>query len=99
MPADIELAGIVGDDHRLGEQAVGLDAAPQRRFGGDPHRIGQDREGGDAEPLQMDLPRRPISEVFVVMLGQQPDDRFGKRSAAHIGERLGVDHVVVMAGA
>ena len=89
MPADIELAGVVADDHRLGEQAVGLDAAPQRPFGGDPHRIGQDREGGDAEPLQMGLPCRPIGELLVVMLGQQPDDRSGKRSVAHIGERLG----------
>ena len=30
VPADIELAGIVADDHRVGEQAVRLDAAPQR---------------------------------------------------------------------
>ena len=69
MPADIELAGIAGNDHHLGEQAVGMDAAPQRPFGGDPHRIGQGRKGGNAEPPQMSLPRRPIGELFVVMLG------------------------------
>src|SRR5216684_4732679 len=42
MPADIELSGVVADDHRLGEQTVGLYAAPERAFGGDLHRIGQD---------------------------------------------------------
>ena len=74
-------------------------AAPQRPFSSDQHRIGQDREGGDAEKLQVGLPCRPIGEQLVVMLGEQPDDRSGKRAAAHIGERFGVDHVVAMPGA
>ncbi len=30
MQADGELAGIVADDHRLGQQAVRLDGAPER---------------------------------------------------------------------
>ena len=41
VPADLELAGIVADDHRFGEQAMRLDAAPQRALGGDLHRIGR----------------------------------------------------------
>jgi hypothetical protein len=56
MAAELELAGIVSDDDRVGEQAMGLDAAPQRPFGGDLHRIGADRERGDAEPVEMRLP-------------------------------------------
>lgn len=97
--ADIELTGIVADDHRVGEQAVRLDAAPQRPFGGDLHRIGRDLERGDAEPLEMRLPGGAIGEVLVTRLGQHPDDRAGKRAAAHVGERLGIDHIVAMAGA
>ena len=31
-----ELAGVVGQDHRVGQQAVRLDAAPERTLGGDP---------------------------------------------------------------
>jgi hypothetical protein len=47
----------------------------------------------------MGLPRRPIGELLVVMLGEQPDDRSSKRATSHIGESLTVDHVVTMAGA
>ena len=36
---DLELAGIVAHDHGVGEQAVGLDAAPQGAFGGQPDRV------------------------------------------------------------
>ena len=35
MRADIELAGVVADDHGAGEQAMRLDATPQSAFGGD----------------------------------------------------------------
>ena len=58
VAADLELAGIVADDHRVAEQAVRLDAAPQRAFGGDQHGIGRDLERRDAEPVEMGLPRR-----------------------------------------
>ena len=37
MLADIELTGVVADNYGVGEEAVRLDAAPQRRLGGD-HR-------------------------------------------------------------
>ncbi len=44
MLADIELPGIVagpraGGDDALAQKAMGLDAAPQRAFGGDEHRV------------------------------------------------------------
>jgi hypothetical protein len=35
VQADVELTGIVTDDHGVGQEAMGLDAAPQRPFGGD----------------------------------------------------------------
>src|SRR5207253_6204273 len=40
MLADIELTGVVANDHGVGEEAVRLDAAPQRRLGGH-HHVGR----------------------------------------------------------
>jgi hypothetical protein len=37
--ANIELPGIVADDYTVAQKAVGLDAAPQRAFGGDQHGV------------------------------------------------------------
>ena len=73
MPADAELAGVVGDDHGAVEQAVLADAAPERPFSGD-----LDRVRGDREPV---------------------DHRPGEGVLAHVGERLGVDDAVAVAGA
>jgi hypothetical protein len=42
MLADLELSGVVADDHALAQEAVVLNAAPQRTFGGDQHRVGID---------------------------------------------------------
>src|ERR1700746_2958601 len=47
----------------------------------------------------MGLPGRPISEMLGLMLCQLADDRAGERAAAHVGERLGIDHVITVAGA
>lgn len=58
VPADVELAGVVADDHGIGQEAVRRDAAPQRALGGDAHGIGGHLESGDAEVLEMRLPRR-----------------------------------------
>ena len=66
MLADIELAGVVADDHGVGEQAMRLDAAPQSALGGDQHGIGMDLQGGDAEPLQMSVPGRAIGEDAIL---------------------------------
>ena len=35
VPVERELAGVVGEDHRVGQEAVRLDAAPDRALGGD----------------------------------------------------------------
>ena len=50
MRADIELAGVVADDHAVAEQAMRLDAAPRSAFGGDQDGIGMN--------LQRDVVRR-----------------------------------------
>jgi hypothetical protein len=39
VAADIELAGIVAEDDGLGQEAVRLDAAPQRALGGEADRV------------------------------------------------------------
>src|ERR1700688_3069614 len=99
MLADIELAGVVADDHGVAQEAVGLDAAPQGAFGGDQHRIGIDLEGGDAELFKMRVPGPLVGEAAVGMFGQAVDHLSGQRAFAHIGECRGIDDVIAMAGA
>ena len=53
MLADIELTGVVADDHGVGEEAVCLDAAPQRRLGGDHRGVRIDLERRDAERFEV----------------------------------------------
>jgi hypothetical protein len=45
----------------------------------------------------MRLPGGRIGKALVVVLGKLPDHRPGELSAAHVAERPGIDHVVVMA--
>jgi hypothetical protein len=40
--ADAKLGGVVGNDHRVLQQALMTDRAPQRRLAGDQDGIGQD---------------------------------------------------------
>src|SRR6202142_4095908 len=65
MKTDIELAGVVADDHGVGEKAVRLAAAPRGVFGGDQHGIGMDFQGRDPEPVQVRAPGRPIGEEAI----------------------------------
>ena len=44
-------------------------------------------------------PGRLIGEAAVGMFGQAGDDMAGERAVAHIGQRLGIDDVIAMAGA
>ena len=67
MATDGELAGVIADNDRVTQKFVRVDAAPQRALGGDLDRVGSDVELGDAQPLQMRLPGRRISELFVGM--------------------------------
>lgn len=55
MLDDLELAGVIADNDGVAEQAVLLDAAPERAFGGDLHRIGHDRERPDAEKRSLPI--------------------------------------------
>jgi hypothetical protein len=99
VPVEGELAGVVGQDHRAGQEPVRLDTAPERAFGRDPHRIGRDRQLGDAEPLQVGQPGCLIREVVLGVLRQAGDHRTRQGALPHVGEGLGVDHVVGEAGA
>ena len=70
MLADIELTGIVADDHGVGEEAVRLDAAPQRRLGGEHHGVWIDLEGRDAELFEVGVPGVVIGKAAVGMRDQ-----------------------------
>jgi hypothetical protein len=63
MLPDIELPGVVADDHALAQEAVGLDAAPQGAFGGDQQWIGTAFEGRDAELFKMRVKGLPVGEA------------------------------------
>ena len=94
--ADIELAGIVADDHGVGQEAARLDAAPQRAFGCDHHRIRMDLECRDAEHFEMGVPgllthsnaRDARSGANPTESGHdfdaQPGDPFRRKSATHL---------------
>lgn len=76
-----------------------LDTAPQRPLGGDHHEIRIDPEGRDSEPFEMGAPGHLTDEATIGMLAQASDHRGGQCAFAHVGERLGIDDVVVVAGA
>ena len=99
MQTDVELSGVIADDRCLGQETMRFDAAPQSPFGGDAYRVGGHIEGGNAEALEMRLPGRAIGKAGLGMAGEQGDDPQGEMTPAHIGQRLGVDHVVLVAGA
>jgi hypothetical protein len=94
-----ELTRVVADHHRVGQEAVRLDGAPERSFGGDAHRIGADLQIGDTKPLKMAHPGGLVREGVLRMRGQPLNDRPGQGTVTHVGQRLGIDHVVCMAGA
>ncbi len=69
-----------------------LDAAPYGPCRGDTHRLGRNRPPGEVEPFQVPHPSRFVLEA---LLGQLGDHRAGQ--LAHVGQSLGVDHVVAVA--
>src|SRR3954454_3705487 len=97
--ADVELASIITDDHRLVEEAMRGHRPPQRALGGDAHRIGGDRKCGDAELLQMALPGGLVSELALLVPGPLPDYYTGQVMLAHVLHRRVVDDIVGVAGA
>src|SRR5271166_3508889 len=99
MLADIELTGVVTDDHRVRQKAMRLNAAPQVSLGGNHDGIGIDLDTLDAKSVEMRGPGCLIGENLVGMLGQAGDHRAGERAVANIGQCLGIDDIIVMAGA
>ena len=73
MATDGELPRVVGQDHGVGQQAMGLDRSPYRSFGGDQHRIGRHNQRRDPEPLQMPGPSRFVGEPMLG-ISLQPGD-------------------------
>ena len=76
-----------------------LDAAPQGAFGGDAHGVVTAFQRGDAEPVEMRLPAQAIGEAAVEVAGEPGNRRRGEMMLAHIGQGLGVDHVILVTGA
>ena len=93
VDADAELAGVVGDDDGLAEQALGLDRAPQRRFAGHAHRVGRDPQIGEAERAQVAHPFLARAKDPRRMAGEPVDDRLGQIAGAHVGDRGRIDDV------
>ena len=99
MLADVELTGVVADDDGIGQKAMRLDAAPQGSLGGHHDGIGIDLESRNAKPVEMRGPGSLIGEDPVGMFGQAGDHRPGERALAHIGQRLGIDDIILITGA
>jgi hypothetical protein len=78
MAADRKLASILANQNGVRQEAVRLDAAPQRSLGGDQRRVGRHRQRRDAKPIEVGLPGGLIGEGLVGMLGQTLDDRAGQ---------------------
>ena len=74
-------------------------AAPQGSLGRNRDRIVIDLESRNPNPVEMRRPGGFIGEEPVGMFGQAGDYRPGERTSAHIGQRLGIDHIILMAGA
>ena len=94
----VNLSG-AADDYTVAQKAVGLDATPQRAFGGDLQGVRIDLQGRDAELFQVRRPGLLVGEVTVGMFGEPGDHMAGQRAFAHIGERGVIDDVIAMAGA
>src|SRR5262249_11914446 len=97
MLADVKLTGVVADNHGVGQEAMRLDAAPQRSLGGHHKGIGMALESRNAKPIEMRGPGSLIGEDPVGMFGEAGDHRPGERALAHIGQRLGIDDIILMA--
>ncbi|MBV1796447.1 hypothetical protein [Siccirubricoccus sp. G192] len=96
--ADGELAGIAADDHRPRQQAMCLDGTPERAFGGQARRREAVLHAADAEPLEVRGPGRLVRKDALRMAFQAGDHRPGQGALAHVGQRLGVHHVVAVPG-
>src|SRR5215471_3137976 len=77
---------------------MGLDTPPQGALGGDLDRIRADLEVGEAKLFEMRRKGVPIAELPVAMIGQACDYMGCQVALAHIGEGLGIDHIIAVTG-
>ena len=84
----VELAGVVGDDGGVAQQAVRGDRADERGLGDDA------APAADVKAGQVRLPGGLIGEALMVMANQGVDHRCGHRVLDHVGFGGGVDQVV-----
>src|SRR5712691_10883406 len=96
MPPEIELSGVIADNSCRGQETMRPDAAPQSALGGDTDRVVTARQRGNAEPVEMRLPAQAIGEAGLGMTAKPSDRRLGEMVPAHVGERLGIDRVIVV---
>src|SRR5215212_7987503 len=96
--ADVELAGVVADDHRLVAEPVRGDGAPQRTLGGDAGRVRGHLQGSDAELLKVVLPGGLVGKLPLGVRFQLPDHRPGQVVFPHVLQRRVINDVVGMAG-
>lgn len=94
MDADVELAGVVGDDDHALEEPVCPDRSPQRPFGGDGHRIRGRFHAGNAQVIQVGVPSRRVGELPLGMAFQlADDDDAGQVPPVHVGKCLVAQHM------
>jgi hypothetical protein len=63
VPTDVELSSVIAQHHRLAEEFVRLNAAPDGALGGNPHRVGRDLQPSEAKPIEMRQPGGLIGEA------------------------------------
>ena len=77
----------------MGEQALGFDGAPQRRFAGQAHRIGRDPQFRQAERAQVIHPFLMRAKDAQRLAAEPIDDVVRQIAGAHVGDRRGIDHI------
>ena len=90
---NVELPGIIGDDHGVGKQAAGDDGADQGGLGDPPPMT-----GAEAEAVQVGLPRRLVGKAPRSGGEQSGDDAVRHAVFNQVGQRRSVDHIVRIAG-
>jgi len=95
---DVELPGIIADNHGVGQEAVRLDAAPQRSLVAISTGSGLTfrAEMPSFSRWRSRLPDRRTSGRDARQAGHHMR---GQRAFAHVSQRLGIDDVIAMAGA
>ena len=94
----IELTGVIADDDRFLQKSVMHNASHQRALGRDLHRVGMNFQVGDAKRLQMVHPAFLIRKPSCRMARQHGYHLPGQVPLGHVGQGLGMDDIIAMAG-